>query len=77
MNCTKSARGPLFLDLEYKWHPSMGTAKSFQDAITLPAPEMVKNIAYPGIFYRSVNLPTLVVLCMEIISESMSLSLEI
>jgi len=52
MNCTKSARGPLFLDLEYKWHPSMGTAKSFQDAITLPAPEMVKNIAYPGIFYR-------------------------
>ena len=79
MNCTKSARGPLFLDLEYKWHPSMGTAKSFQDAITLPAPEMVKNIAYPGIFYRSVrNCPiTLVVLCMEIISESMSLSLEI
>ena len=55
MNCTKSARGPLFLDLEYKWHPSMGTAKSFQDAITLPAPEMVKNIAYPGIFYRSVK----------------------
>ena len=55
MNCTKSARGPLFLDLEYKWHPSMGTAKSFQDAITLPAPEMVKNIAYPGIFYRSAS----------------------
>lgn len=52
MTCTKSARGPLFLDLEHKWHPSMGTAKSFQDAITLPAPEMVKNIAYPGIFYR-------------------------
>merc|ERR1712029_1220832 len=29
-----------------------GTAKSFQDSITMPAPEMVKNIAYPGLFYR-------------------------
>ena len=52
MTCAKSPRGPLFLDLEAKWHPTMGTAKSFQDSITLPAPEMVKNIAYPGLFYR-------------------------
>ena len=52
MTCAKSPRGPLFLDLESKWHPTMGTAKSFQDAIPLPAPEMVKNIAYPGLFYR-------------------------
>jgi len=52
MTCAKSPRGPLFLDLEAKWHPTMGTAKSFQDSITLPAPEMVKNIGYPGIFYR-------------------------
>jgi len=52
MSCAKSPRGPLFLDLEAKWHPTMGTAKSFQDSITLPAPEMVKNIAYPGLFYR-------------------------
>jgi len=55
MTCAKSPRGPLFLDLEAKWHPTMGTAKSFQDSITLPAPEMVKNIAYPGIFYRINN----------------------
>ena len=52
MTCAKSPRGPLFLDLEAKWHPTMGTAKSFQDSITMPAPEMVKNIGYPGIFYR-------------------------
>merc|ERR1719187_2729679 len=52
MSCARSARGPLFLNLEAKWHPTMGTSKSFQDSITLPPPEMVKNIAFPGIFYR-------------------------
>ena len=64
MICAKSPRGPLFLDLEAKWHPTMGTAKSFQDSITLPAPEMVKNIAYPGIFYR------FIVLCWNCESDS-------
>jgi len=44
--------GPIFLNLESKWHPTMGTAKSFQDAITHPLPDTVKNIASPGIFYR-------------------------
>jgi len=52
MSCAKSPKGPLFLNLEAKWHPTMGTAKSFQDSITQPLPEMVKNIAFPGIFYR-------------------------
>merc|ERR1719273_561055 len=52
MTCAKSPRGPLFLDLEAKWHPTMGTTKSFQDSITMAPPEMVKNIGYPGIFYR-------------------------
>jgi len=52
MTCAKSPRGPLFLDLEAKWHPTMGTTKSFQDSITMEPPEMVKNIGYPGIFYR-------------------------
>jgi len=52
MTCAKSPRGPLFLDLESKWHPTMGTTKSFQDSITMAPPEMVKNIGYPGIFYR-------------------------
>jgi len=52
MSCAKSPKGPLFLNLEAKWHPTMGTAKSFQDSITMPLPEMVKNIAFPGIFYR-------------------------
>ena len=35
----------------------MGTSKSFQDAITQPLPEMVKNIAFPGIFYRINQFP--------------------
>jgi len=52
LSCAKSPKGPLFLNLEAKWHPTMGTAKSFQDSITLSLPEMVKNIAFPGIFYR-------------------------
>jgi len=52
MTVAKSPKGPLFLNLEKKWHPTMGTAKSFQDSITLPLPQMVKNIAFPGIFYR-------------------------
>eukprot|EP00091_Calanus_sinicus_P016726 TRINITY_DN3623_c0_g2_i1.p1 TRINITY_DN3623_c0_g2~~TRINITY_DN3623_c0_g2_i1.p1 ORF type:complete len:386 (-),score=159.16 TRINITY_DN3623_c0_g2_i1:154-1311(-) len=52
LSCAKSPKGPLFLNLEAKWHPTMGTAKSFQDSITQPLPEMVKNIAFPGIFYR-------------------------
>merc|ERR1712098_795840 len=52
MSCAKSPKGPLFLNLEAKWHPTMGTAKSFQDSITQPLPEMVKNIAFPGIFCR-------------------------
>jgi len=52
MTARKSPAGPLFLELEKKWHPTMGTSKSFQDAITQPLPEMVKNIAFPGIFYR-------------------------
>jgi len=52
MTARKSPKGPVFLELEKKWHPTMGTSKSFQDAITQPLPEMVKNIGYPGIFYR-------------------------
>jgi len=52
MTARKSPKGPIFLELEKKWHPTMGTSKSFQDAITQPLPEMVKNIAFPGIFYR-------------------------
>jgi len=47
-----NGKGPVFLNLEAKWHPSVGTAKSFQDAITNPLPLTVKNIASPGIFYR-------------------------
>jgi len=47
-----NGKGPVFLNLEAKWHPSVGTAKSFQDAIINPLPLTVKNIASPGIFYR-------------------------
>jgi len=35
----------------------MGTTKSFQDSITMAPPEMVKNIAFPGIFYRINQFP--------------------
>merc|ERR1712059_112129 len=52
MTVDKHPKGPLFLNLEKKWHPTIGTAKSFQDSITHPLPEMVKNIGFPGIFYR-------------------------
>jgi len=52
MTVSKSPKGPLFLNLMKKWHPTMGTAKSFQDSICLPLPSVVKNIALPGIFYR-------------------------
>ena len=57
MTARRSSQGPLFVELEKKWHPTMGTSKSFQDAITQPLPEMVKNIAFPGIFYRINQFP--------------------
>lgn len=52
LTATRSSCGPIFLNLESKWHPTMGTAKSFQDAVTVPLPDKVKNLAHPGIFYR-------------------------
>lgn len=52
LTATRSSCGPVFLNLESKWHPTMGTAKSFQDAVTVALPEKVKNLAHPGIFYR-------------------------
>jgi len=55
MTAVKDKEGPIFLNLESKWHPTMGTTKSFQDAITMPLPEKVKNLAHPGIFYRIIN----------------------
>jgi len=55
MTAVKDKEGPIFLNLESKWHPTMGTTKSFQDAITVPLPEKVKNLAYPGIFYRIIT----------------------
>jgi len=55
MTAVKAREGPIFLNLESKWHPTMGTTKSFQDAITSPLPEKVKNLAYPGIFYRIIT----------------------
>ncbi len=30
MTATKASEGPIFLNLESKWHPTMGTTKSFQ-----------------------------------------------
>jgi len=55
MTAVKSKEGPISLELESKWHPTMGTTKSFQDAITFSLPEKVKNMAHPGIFYRIVK----------------------
>jgi len=55
MTAVKSKEGPISLELESKWHPTMGTTKSFQDAITFSVPEKVKNMAHPGIFYRIVK----------------------
>eukprot|EP00088_Acartia_fossae_P057227 TRINITY_DN6674_c0_g1_i1.p1 TRINITY_DN6674_c0_g1~~TRINITY_DN6674_c0_g1_i1.p1 ORF type:complete len:618 (-),score=184.03 TRINITY_DN6674_c0_g1_i1:212-2065(-) len=55
MTAVKSKEGPISLELESKWHPTMGTTKSFQDAITFSLPEKVKNLAHPGIFYRIVK----------------------
>jgi len=49
---TDEGNAPIFLNIETKWHPTIGTAKSFQDAITHPLPSTVKTIASPGIFYR-------------------------